>query len=304
MAYRWHKWEAASANCSGGPQPGATALMNWCLTNYQTSRNLGIYNCRTVRGSTAPSMHGEGRAIDVGFPVAGGKAHADGHRLLEDLAKKAGELGLQCIIWDRRIFSARSPRGRRYSGANPHIDHLHVELTRGSAESLTSQTIAQILGRQEADSAPEQTTKPVVYPTLRHRRPMMTGEAVRRLQTLLNDFRVVKMKVDGIFGPKTASAVARFQLSKNLKPDGIVGPKTWAALVTKPSKKVKRPTLRLTRPYTRGKDVTFLQTKLKNIRVDGVFGPKTERAVKAFQRQNGLVADGIVGPKTWNALIS
>ena len=35
---------------------------------------------------------------------------------------------------------------------------------------------------------------------------------------------------------------------------------------------------------------------------DGVFGKKTEAAVKAFQKDNGLTADGIVGPKTWAAL--
>lgn len=35
---------------------------------------------------------------------------------------------------------------------------------------------------------------------------------------------------------------------------------------------------------------------------DGRYGAETEAAVKAFQRDNGLTADGIVGPKTWAAL--
>jgi hypothetical protein len=33
--------------------------------------------------------------------------------------------------------------------------------------------------------------------------------------------------------------------------------------------------------------------------VDGIFGERTEAAVKSFQRDNGLTADGIVSPRTW-----
>ncbi|MFT2016918.1 peptidoglycan-binding domain-containing protein [Streptomyces sp. 796.1] len=36
--------------------------------------------------------------------------------------------------------------------------------------------------------------------------------------------------------------------------------------------------------------------------VDGKFGGDTEKAVKAFQRDHGLKADGIVGPNTWKKL--
>ena len=56
-----------------------------------------------------------------------------------------------------------------------------------------------------------------------------------------------------------------------------------------------------------GETVTQIQKKLKNWgyydgTIDGVFGTKTEDAVKAFQKKNGLTADGVAGEKTLAAL--
>jgi peptidoglycan hydrolase-like protein with peptidoglycan-binding domain len=56
-----------------------------------------------------------------------------------------------------------------------------------------------------------------------------------------------------------------------------------------------------------GEAVVGLQEGLQSLgydpgAVDGIFGPNTEQAVKAFQTDRGLTADGIVGPRTWAAL--
>ena len=55
-----------------------------------------------------------------------------------------------------------------------------------------------------------------------------------------------------------------------------------------------------------GPDVVLCQDDLRAhgypCTVDGIFGSGTESCVKAFQSDNGLVADGIVGPATWAAL--
>lgn len=56
-----------------------------------------------------------------------------------------------------------------------------------------------------------------------------------------------------------------------------------------------------------GTVVSQIQTKLKNWGyydgdVDGIYGSATERAVRAFQRKNGLTADGKAGAQTLEAL--
>ena len=65
--------------------------------------------------------------------------------------------------------------------------------------------------------------------------------------------------------------------------------------------------LKLTTPYMRGSDVYALQSALKERgydpgQLDGIFGKKTERAVKRFQKAQGLTVDGIAGKRTFAAL--
>ena len=58
---------------------------------------------------------------------------------------------------------------------------------------------------------------------------------------------------------------------------------------------------------TKSATVKALQTLLKglghDLDLDGSFGPATEKAVKAYQQDNGLEPDGSVGRKTWNQLL-
>ena len=61
------------------------------------------------------------------------------------------------------------------------------------------------------------------------------------------------------------------------------------------------------RQGSKGDTVRTIQTKLKRWgyysgTVDGVYGKQTAEAVKYFQRQNGLTADGVCGSKTLAAL--
>ena len=136
-----------------------------------------------------------------------------------------------------------------------------------------------------------------------------TGDAVKTLQDKLNTLGYNSGNVDGIFGAKTYAAVTAFQKANNLGVDGIVGKLTWAKLYDATPVNVTPVTTQpMLRTGSRGDAVRKLQEML-NAKgytcgsVDGIFGSKTKAAVLAFQKANGLGADGIVGPLTWGKLV-
>lgn len=137
------------------------------------------------------------------------------------------------------------------------------------------------------------------YPTLKQG---SKGGFVVALQYLLNQYGY-NLSTDGIFGSGTAKAVQQFQTNNNLTLDGIVGRNTWQALLN------INPASQVLRRGSKSSSVLFLQRLLLSYlypinNLDGIFGGETERAVKAFQSENGLVADGIVGVNTWRKLFS
>jgi hypothetical protein len=208
--------------------------MEWATKDFgQGARNLGIYNCRSVRGSTNRSVHGEGRAVDVGFS---GVANPAGTRLLNTLLPHVGALGIQMIIWNRRIYSARYPTGARYTGAVPHTDHLHIELTWNAARGLTRNRVRQIVGGGGAP-APAPAPAPdwqairrwnagLVYNDL-IKLPNLDGSSPKSmqvgvLQNALNIVRNAGLKVDGDYGGLTTLHVLAFQQDVNKLAPGTI----------------------------------------------------------------------------------
>lgn len=123
--------------CTDGPTVGNKNLTAWFLAAFvdKGATNLGIYNCRTVRGGTTTSVHGEGRASDLGTPT---DDQVWSWELAEFLRLNSAELGIQLIIHNhpdgrRLIWSCSTgPDWRPYTGVD-HNNHLHVELTWAAA---------------------------------------------------------------------------------------------------------------------------------------------------------------------------
>ncbi len=109
-----------------------------------------------------------------------------------------------------------------------------------------------------------------------------------------------------VFDADTEIALKGFQASRRLIEDGVCARQTWAALVEAAHRLGDR-MLYLRSPMTRGDDVTDLQQRLGSLGfdagyVDGIFGPDTEGAVRNFQQNQAVTADGVVGPDTVSGL--
>jgi N-acetylmuramoyl-L-alanine amidase len=110
-----------------------------------------------------------------------------------------------------------------------------------------------------------------------------------------------------IFDERCDHAVRSFQQQRGLRIDGVVDRETYRALDEARWRLGDRPlSFAVRHPYV-GDDVAALQHRLIDMgfdcgRADGVFGVRTENALREFQRNVGLPADGTCGPASFRAL--
>lgn len=170
-----------------------------------------------------PDAYGVVRALDLDHDPDG-KTYADkldAHALADTLVASR-DPRLKYVISRGRIARSYPKAGvpafqwAKYAGSDPHTGHVHISVV---ATSLADRTTAWKI-------APK-ALAPKFPGTIR---AGSKGAAVKAWQRALNEDLGLKLKVDGIAGRLTVSAIGRAQAAHRVTKDYVGGPNTWAAL--------------------------------------------------------------------------
>lgn len=152
----------------------------------------GAFNCRAIGGTNSPSNHSGGLAIDINWR--------------DNPFRRGARYSMPEWVW-RMWESLGFYWGGRYS------DFMHVEFlgTPDDARRLIS-------GLGGGASGVQGPTRPTLARG-------SSGPGVEEVQ------RMLRIAVDGKYGPGTEKAVRDFQAANGLQTDGKVGPATWKKLL-------------------------------------------------------------------------
>ncbi len=148
------------------------------------------------------------------------------------------------------------------------------------------------------------------------------GDVITDVQVRLKKAGFLKGDIDGVYGVETVKAVKALQKAYDFPESGIIDEVTYEALqnvdleaAAKEVKEIKEAPKVEARQKHRGKydvgdrgsEVTELQRKLKRLgyldgEADGIYGQQTASAVKLFQKEEKLTANGVVDEKTLSHL--
>ena len=217
------------------------------------------------------------------------------------------------------------------------ITGSYGDLTRAAVKAF--QADFSLLQSGEADL---ETQEMIYAAQWRPLRLGSVGEDVRQLQIRLTSLGYYAGKVSGNYLPATQEAVALFQRSVGESSNGIADLDTLTllyaddapsyqeaaeaqpALTPAPPEQdgiignediiffTPAPTVAFTKKLkyeSKGETVKDVQRRLTELgyyegNISGNFLGHTRNAVKAFQKQNALEADGIIGEATWNVLFN
>ena len=146
--------DVANGNCyNAGPVNGqyrGTLALQRYIDRWFRGVSAGIYNCRYVAGTTTPSIHAEGRALDWRLYSSDRKERRAAKRIRQFFLRRDSEdrrfagarrWGIQQIIYNGRHWSETHPRDGWHTceWECGHEDHMHIEQNwRGAKRKTTA----------------------------------------------------------------------------------------------------------------------------------------------------------------------
>jgi len=162
-------WNAAQ--CATALPAHVVRLIALLRRTFPWIRTVGTIRCSplnvrqrdgTIRQDM--SIHAVGRALDIMTPTL---EAPEGEGLANWLVEHAKELGIQLVIWNRKVWQGSVPvahRFQNYTGRKPHIDHVHAEVTLAAGPRLQPETPMQVLSA-EMLAAVREVLHPMPAPT-------------------------------------------------------------------------------------------------------------------------------------------
>lgn len=248
------------------------------------------YYCRNIGGTSSPSFHSWGLAIDINAP-----SNPMRRPLTTDIPS------WMVNLWE--------DFGWTWGGKWSLPDPMHFEWA-GRSVADAARFTALARERFGKPSNPPSLPKPrppaKPDPVLGDELPLRRGSRGARVARLQAALRI---KADGIFGAQTEDRVRLFQAARKIAVDGIVGPRAWSHLFAEAVQFnggiVHRRTLWF--GHKDADSVRNLQQRLNDLGykagpVDGTYGKQTRAAVGRFQVSQGWSgkgADGLIVASRW-----
>lgn len=121
-------WDTPPA-CSPGVKQIARVMAGRWPTLFTDVGTYGCFNRRNVTGGSQKSVHGDGRALDVGF---GSNPTSEQLQAMAEavwaLTSGCHALGVCRLLYNRHAFDAARGWHPSSSMGGPHLDHLHLEV--------------------------------------------------------------------------------------------------------------------------------------------------------------------------------
>ncbi len=173
-------------------------------------------------------------AIDV--MIRGKFTKAAANRLVSALK---GRSDLTYIIYNRTIWSKKYGwKARKYTGSNPHTDHVHVSTAHTATVDKVRTHVKWPAAVVSKPSTPVKTggstgSGKVTYQPYKN---AALGSRVIRLGTVGSDVKKLQKfigvkPVDGFCGSETVEAIKKYQKMRGYTVDGVAGTQTLSPIV-------------------------------------------------------------------------